>query len=113
MKFEEAQNLNSGDIVYDPFGCPVVISSWFRSFDTSDGLYFGTLSTDMKLTTYHYKDLELFENEMICDEYKSYLLWIKEENKPFAFITKEAYMQGYAAGFQAKIKIKTEEQLQK
>jgi len=113
MKFEQAEKLESGDIVYDPFGCPVVISSWVRKFDTADGLYFGTISSDFKLTNYHYKELELVDSDMLCDEYKSYLKWIKEDEKPFTFESKEAYMQGYAAGFAAQLKINTKEQLQK
>jgi hypothetical protein len=113
MKLEDAEKLDSGDIVYDPFGCPVVISSWVRHFNDIDGLYFGTISTDLKLTTYHYKELELIDEEMLCDEHKSYLAWIREEKKPFTFETKEAYIQGYAAGFSAKRQRNSEEQLQK
>jgi hypothetical protein len=113
MKLEHAEKLTAGDIVYDPFGCPVVISSWVKSFDKPNSLYLATISSDLKLTTYHYTELELFDDDMICDEYKSYLLWIKEEKKPFTLDTKEAYMQGYAAGFSAKLKYNSEEQLQK
>ena len=113
MKLEQAEKLNSGDIVYDPFGCPVVISSWVRKFDSVDGLYFGTISSDFKLVNYHYTELELIDDDMLCDEYKSYLNWIKTDQKPFTFESKEAYMQGYAAGFSARNKRNAEEQLQK
>lgn len=113
MKFEEAEKLLAGDIVYDPFGLPVVVSSCYRAFDSIDGLYVCTISTNLRLTTYHYKELLKYEDEFICDEYKSYLEWIRKEDIPFSLESKEAYMQGYAAGYSNKKYRQSEEQLQK
>jgi hypothetical protein len=52
----------------------------------------------------------------ICDEEKSFLDWIQNqddiENQVFD-ILKIVYMQGYAAGFQSKLKYTSAEQLQK
>ena len=113
MKLETAEKIQIGDVVFDPFGCLVVVSSWWRSFDTSDGLYFSTVSDNLKKTTYHYKELAECDESMLCDEYKSYLDWIRREQKPFSLDAKEAYMEGYAAGFMGKRKQNSEEQLQK
>lgn len=56
----------------------------------------------------------------ICDEEKSFNEWFKENNS-FVYdsfdvlleMYKNMYMQGYAAGFQSKLKYSSEEQLQK
>lgn len=113
MKLESAEKIQIGDIVFDPFGCVVIVSSWYRSFDTMDGLYFSTVSDNLKKTTYHYSELTECDEDMLCDEYKSFLNWIRKEKKSFSLDTKEAYMEGYAAGFMARNKKNAEEQLQK
>lgn len=113
MKLSEAENIDIGDVVYDPFGCIVIITSWFKCFDKKDGLYFGTIGDNLEKRKYHYSELTLCDQDEICDEYKSYLSWIRRENKFFTFETKQAYMEGFAAGFLHKANIKSQEQLQK
>jgi hypothetical protein len=57
----------------------------------------------------------------ICDEEKSFDAWFvqnnaelyKEIDNRIIDLLKIAYMQGYAAGFQSKLKYSSEEQLQK
>ena len=51
----------------------------------------------------------------LCDEEKSFLKWIQNNDigNVFFEILKIAYMQGYAEGFQSKLKYSSEEQLQK
>jgi|688.fasta_scaffold05125_50 hypothetical protein len=56
----------------------------------------------------------------LCDEEKSFNEWFKENNSLIydSFdvtleIYKNIYMQGYAAGFQSKLKYSSEEHLQK
>jgi hypothetical protein len=52
----------------------------------------------------------------LCDEEKSFLSWIQNQDDisdKFFDILKIAYMQGYAAGFQAKLNYSSEEYLQK
>jgi len=56
----------------------------------------------------------IYEN--ICDEEKSFLNWIQNRddiNNQLFDILKTAYMQGYAAGFQSKLKYSSDEHLQK
>ena len=55
-------------------------------------------------------------SDEICDEEKSFLQWINNQdeiNDKLFDILKAVYMQGYAAGFQAKLKYTSEEYLQK
>jgi hypothetical protein len=52
----------------------------------------------------------------LCDEEKSFLSWIQNQDDisdKFFDILKIAYMQGYAAGFQAKLVYSSKEHLQK
>jgi hypothetical protein len=55
----------------------------------------------------------------LCDEEKSYNEWVYnnlyyiKENEDSIKVMKKLYMQGYAAGFQAKLKYSGEEYLQK
>jgi hypothetical protein len=52
----------------------------------------------------------------LCDEEKSFDAWLLQNNKTYDGVIdllKTAYMQGYAAGFDAKGKYLAEEQLQK
>jgi len=52
----------------------------------------------------------------LCDEEKSFDVWLLHNNKTYDGIIdllKTVYMQGYAAGFQSKVKYSSEEQLQK
>jgi len=52
----------------------------------------------------------------LCDEEKSFLHWIQNQddlNNSWFDILKITYMQGYAAGFQAKLVYSSEEHLQK
>jgi hypothetical protein len=52
----------------------------------------------------------------LCDEEKSFLNWVQNQDNisdKFFDILKIAYMQGYAAGFQAKLVYSSEENLQK
>jgi hypothetical protein len=52
----------------------------------------------------------------LCDEEKSFLEWFNKQdtlNKDFFDMIRHSYMHGYAAGFQAKLKHLSEEQLQK
>lgn len=53
------------------------------------------------------------DEEVLCDEYRSYMEWIKRENKPFSSVERDIYAKGYAAGFVEKLKIFAKEQLQK
>lgn len=55
-------------------------------------------------------------SDELCDEEKSFFNWIQnadEINDNVFDILKIVYMQGYAAGFQAKLQHSSEEQLQK
>jgi hypothetical protein len=52
----------------------------------------------------------------LCDEEKSFLQWINNQdeiNNKIFDILKTVYMQGYAAGFQARLKYSSDEHLQK
>jgi hypothetical protein len=52
----------------------------------------------------------------LCDEEKSFLQWINNQdeiNDRLFDILKDVYMQGYAAGFQARLKYSSDEHLQK
>jgi hypothetical protein len=55
----------------------------------------------------------------LCDEEKSFNEWFKENKLMYEIygdtseLYKKIYMQGYAAGFQAKLKYSSEESLQK
>lgn len=58
--------------------------------------------------------------EHLCDEEKSFNSWFIEnselcekEREEIIGLLKKTYMQGYAAGFSAKLKYLSEEQLQK
>jgi hypothetical protein len=54
--------------------------------------------------------------EDMCDEEKSFLNWIQDKddlNNRLFDILKTVYMQGYAAGFQSKLKYSSDEYLQK
>jgi hypothetical protein len=53
----------------------------------------------------------------LCDEEKSFDSWFLQNNKTYDDIVidllKRVYMQGYASGFQAKLKYSSDENLQK
>ena len=52
----------------------------------------------------------------LCDEEKSFDAWLLQNNKTYdgtIDLLKTIYMQGYAAGFQSKVKYLSQEQLQK
>jgi hypothetical protein len=52
----------------------------------------------------------------LCDEEKSFDAWLLENNKTYNGVIdllKVVYMQGYASGFQAKLKYSSDENLQK
>jgi len=52
----------------------------------------------------------------LCDEEKSFDAWLLENNKTYNGVIdllKVVYMQGYASGFQAKLKYSSNEYLQK
>lgn len=59
-------------------------------------------------------------SDELCDEEKSFNEWFKENGSLIYYAAdvavemyKHIYMQGYAAGFQSKLKYSSEEQLQK
>ena len=52
----------------------------------------------------------------LCDEEKSFDTWLLQYNKTHDWVIdvlKTVYMQGYASGFQAKLKYSSDENLQK
>jgi hypothetical protein len=52
----------------------------------------------------------------LCDEEKSFDAWFIQNNKTYDVVIdllKTVYMQGYACGFQAKLKYSSDENLQK
>ncbi|NBT08990.1 MAG: hypothetical protein EBS93_08900 [Chitinophagia bacterium] len=58
-------------------------------------------------------------NEELCDEEKSYHEWVANnlsfvnQNKQSISIMKKLYMEGFAAGFDYRYKLRAEEELQK
>lgn len=116
MTFDEAVRLRLGDRVYTHSGNTVVIVEWHQSFDNPcvrDDLYFRCVDTQLNTVSYRYNELCGPE---LCDEDKMFIDWlqgndaVKTENIP---LLKQAFMSGFSCGFSHKLKITTQEQLQK
>jgi hypothetical protein len=124
MRLDLAMNMKIGDVAYNAFMDKLVITSRFDRVN-GDGtkiadIIFGTIDTRLRAESYMFDDLYFADLEGESDEEKSFVNWAKDNRDFFGSdeyencnLLKQAYKQGYAMGFNSRLKTSYEEQMQK
>jgi hypothetical protein len=115
MRLDLAMGLKVGDRILNVFMDDLVISSIDHSYDPKPPVF---IALDTRLQKHYLWFDEIYYPDLsdICDEEKSFILWARD-NRLFigenSRLSKEIYMQGYANGFNSRLKYSHEEQMQK
>lgn len=124
MRLDLAMGLKIGDTVYNAFMDKLIITSRLdkttsNSNQISD-IVFGTIDTRLHSESYTFDDLYFEDLEDESDEEKSFVNWAKDNRDFFESdeyincnLIKQAYKQGFAMGFHARLQRSYEEQMQK
>jgi hypothetical protein len=112
MRLDLAMALKPGDKVINVFMDELVITSVDHSISPS------ITALDTRLQKHYLSPDEIYHPDLedICDEEKSFILWAKDNKQLIgenSRLSKEIYMQGYANGFNSRVKYSHEEQMQK
>ena len=124
MRLDLAMGLKIGDTVYNAFMDKLVITSRLDRINDEGtkvcDIVFGTVDTRLHSESYIFDDLYFEDLEGESDEEKSFVNWAKDNRDFFGSdeymncnIIKQAYKQGFAMGFNAKLTYSHEEQMQK
>lgn len=116
MRLDLAIGLKPGDKVVNVFMDELVISSIDYSISPSKPPVFTALDTRLQKHYLWFDEIYHPDLEDICDEEKSFVLWAKDNKQLIgenSRLSKEIYMQGYANGFNSRVKYSHEEQMQK
>ena len=120
---KQALGIITGDIVHDIGGRTLKVGNYTISFEKGEPInaYFTCVDVNDQTWSFTYQYNEIYQNfEDLCDEDKSFLLWVRKMNKMLNYMynddykdLRDAYISGFVAGFQHQRKISAEEQLQK
>ena len=115
MRLDLAMGLKVGDKIVNVFMDELVISKIDHSYDPKPPVFIA-LDTMLQKHYLWFDDIYYPDLSDICDEEKSFVLWAKDHKQLVgenSRLSKEIYMQGYANGFNSRVKYSHEEQMQK
>jgi hypothetical protein len=122
---KQALGIITGDVVHDMGGRTLKVGNYTISFEKGEPINAYFTCVDINDPTWHftYQYNEIYQNfEDLSDEHKSFLLWIRDTkvDKFLGYMynddikdLKDSYIAGFAAGFQYRKIVSSQEQLQK
>lgn len=119
ISIKQALTIRSGDTVYDYYGRVLLIHSYFIEYDKGipTTIEFGCkdINTNEQLR-YSYDEIYINYNDL-SDEEKLFLIWLRKNTDFYVSydmeLLKQAFITGFADGYNYKRKNLAEEQLQK
>jgi hypothetical protein len=117
MRLDQAKELKIGDSIYNCFLDKLIITGIHQ--DDVKELIFSTIDTKFTSSAYYYDDLYLLDLSILSQSEAAFLDWTKnnkdliKNNIEYYQLLKKIFREGFDKGYEFRLIINAEEQLQK